>query len=374
MRTIFFLVRKEFIQIFRNKGILPLIFLMPVVQLLVLSYAADFEIKNVKILWVDQDQSHKSRELFRKLDASDYFMISSVSTDASTVDESLDKSLVDLAITIPEGFQEGIQKERYASIQLVANAIDGTKAGLGTFYFSQILRSFNADLNTDLYTKNPRGSSGFKRIEDTHSFWFNPYLNYKTFMVPGILVLLVTMIGVFISSMNIVREKELGTIEQLNVTPIKKHQFILGKLIPLWILGLVEFTIGLVVARLVFGIPIVGSLVLLYSFTAMYLIMVLGLGMFVSTVTDTQQQAMFISWFFLVIFILMSGVFTPIENMPDWAQQITLINPVRYFIEVIRMVMLKGSALADIQFQFLVVTGYAILINALAIWRYRKVA
>jgi ABC-2 type transport system permease protein len=180
------------------------------------------------------------------------------------------------------------------------------------------------------------------------------------------------MIGAFISAMNVVREKELGTIEQINVTPIRKYQFILGKMIPLWLLGLLLFTIGLIVARLLFSVPILGSVGLLYSFAALYLVLVLGFGMFISTVTDTQQQAMFVSWFFLVVFMLMSGLFTPIENMPLWAQKLTWVNPIKYFMEVIRMVMLKGAGIQEISTQILVVTVFAFVMNFLAVWRYRK--
>ncbi len=193
-------------------------------------------------------------------------------------------------------------------------------------------------------------------------------------MVPGILVLLVTMIGVFLSAMNIVREKEIGTAEQLNVTPIRKSHFIIGKLAPFWILGIFEFTLGLIIAKFVFDVPFVGSLVLVYAFAAIYIIMILGMGLFISTITNTQQQAMFIAWFFLVVFILMGGLFTPIESMPDWAQTITLFNPIRYFIEVIRMVLLKGSGFFDVKFHFVVVILYAFIINGLATWNYRKTA
>ncbi len=374
MRTIRFLVQKEFLQIFRNKGILPVILVVPVVQLLILSYAADFEVKNLKVFWVDQDHSEISRSLRQKISSSRYFTITEFSQGVGQGDVALDQGTVDLVLTIPPHFEQEIIKTRSSDAQLIMNAIDGTKAGLGSYYLSQIINQFNVELAPEIGMRLGSDGVQIKRIDTEYSFWFNPVLNYKTFMVPGILVLLVTMIGVFISSMNIVREKELGTIEQLNVTPIKKHQFILGKLIPLWILGLVEFTIGLLVAKFVFNVPMLGSLPLLYLFTGVYLVMVLGLGMFISTLTDTQQQAMFISWFFLVIFILMSGVFTPIENMPGWAQKITLFNPVRYFIEVVRMVMLKGAAVDQISTQFLVVGVYALVINALAVWRYKKVA
>jgi ABC-2 type transport system permease protein len=191
-------------------------------------------------------------------------------------------------------------------------------------------------------------------------------------MVPGILVLLVTMVTLFLSGMNIVREKEIGTLEQINVTPIKKHQFIIGKLLPFWILGMSILTIGLFIAKLVFNTPMVGSLLLLYSFTSIYILLVLGIGLFISNFTDTQQQAMFIAWFFMVIFILMSGLFTPIESMPKWAQAITEFNPVKYFVEVMRMVMLKGSTFMDILPQFAKTLVYALIINSLAVWRYQK--
>jgi ABC-2 type transport system permease protein len=180
------------------------------------------------------------------------------------------------------------------------------------------------------------------------------------------------MVTLFLSGMNIVREKEIGTLEQINVTPIKKHQFIIGKLLPFWILGMSILTIGLFIAKLVFNTPMVGSLLLLYGFTSIYILLVLGIGLFISNFTDTQQQAMFIAWFFMVIFILMSGLFTPIESMPKWAQAITEFNPVKYFVEVMRMVMLKGSTFMDILPQFAKTLVYALIINSLAVWRYRK--
>lgn len=191
-------------------------------------------------------------------------------------------------------------------------------------------------------------------------------------MVPGILVMLVTMIGMFLSAMNIVKEKEIGTIEQLNVTPIKKYQFVIGKLLPFWVIGLFEMGFGLVVGKVVFDIPIEGSLWLIFAFSAVYLLLVLGIGLLVSTMTDTQQQAMFISWFFLVIFILMSGLFTPIESMPTWAQRITYLNPIAYFVDFMRSVMLKGSGFAAVQQHFMILGGYALAINILAILNYRK--
>lgn len=375
MRTILFLMKKEFLQLLRNKAILPILFVMPIVQLLILSFAADFEIKNLKYYWVDQDQSTSSQRLQQKIAASPYFSLAGTTFDLAVAEEALATNETDIILVIPAGLESDAIRENQAKIQLLVNAINGTTAGLSSYYLQSILLDYNQEWIQDygLRIKSPdQVTKANHRITVEYSFWFNPTLNYKTFMVPGILVLLVTMIGGFISAMNIVREKELGTIEQLNVTPIKKYQFILGKLAPLWIIGLIELSLGLLVAKIVFNIPILGSLWTLYAFAGLYLIMILGMGMFISTMTETQQQAMFITWFFLVIFILMSGLFTPIENMPDWAQKITLVNPIRYFIEVVRLLLLKGATFLDLTRQFLIVALYAVIINALAVWRYRK--
>ena len=193
-------------------------------------------------------------------------------------------------------------------------------------------------------------------------------------MAPGILAILVTLVGMFLAGMNLVREKEIGTIEQLNVTPIKKYQFIIGKLVPFWLIGLFDLAFGLVIAKLFFNLPMVGSLFLLFGFASVYLIGVLGLGLFISTVSDTQQQVMFVSYFFLIIFILMGGIFTPVESMPNWAQEVNRINPIFYFMRIMRMVVLKGSDFFDLIKEFISLVVLGITFLSLAIWRYRKTA
>jgi ABC-2 type transport system permease protein len=202
--------------------------------------------------------------------------------------------------------------------------------------------------------------------------WYNPDLDYVTFMVPGILVVLVSMIGLFLSGMNIVREQEIGTIEQLNVTPIKKIHFITGKIVPFWVIGMIDLVIGLLLARYGFHIPFLGSLTLILMVAGLYLIVIQALGLFISTVTGTQQQGMFIAWFIIVVFILMGGLFTPIESMPGWAQDLTLANPVAWFIKVMRMVLLKGAGWQEIQHMVWVLTGMGILFYGVAINRYKK--
>jgi ABC-2 type transport system permease protein len=347
--------------------------IMPLIQLLILSYAVDYEIKNIRLMFVDQDRSHFSNLLFSQLQGSPYFTITDLSGKLSDAHEAIERGYCDIAVVVEPDFEKTLYRTGEANVQIIANAIDGTKASLGTSYASSIVRSYSLMLNKQYgWNIQPNSMSSIKQIIINYSYWFNPDLNYKAFMVPGILVLLVTLIGAFMASMNIVMEKELGTIEQINVTPIKKHHFIIGKTLPFWIIGLMEFGFGLLLGKLVFDIPIVGNLFTLFCFAGTYLFAILGLGLLISTLANTQQQAMFISWFFLVLFILLGGLFSPIENMPDWAQIITRFNPLRYFIEVNRMVLLKGSGFRDLAGHFAIMFVFIIVINGLAIFRYRK--
>lgn len=371
MKTIGYIVQKEFRQIFRNKAMLPIIFAMPLIQLIILANAATFEIKNIKFSYIDNDRTSVSRELIEKFNASTFFnVITDFPSEALASSAMLDGT-VDVALEIPQYFERDLLKGGHAGLAVTINAIDGAAAGVQNVYITQIVQSFNKKIQIGLMP--PSDLTGTqKNILTIPSFWYNETLNYKTFMVPGILVLLVTMITLFLSGMNIVREKEIGTLEQINVTPIKKSQFIIGKLFPFWILGMVLLTIGLIIAKLIFNVPMVGSLGLMYLYTSIYILVVLGIGLFISNFTDTQQQAMFIAWFFMVIFILMSGLFTPIESMPEWAQVITEFNPIKYFVEVMRMVMLKGSGFIDILPQLLKTILYALVMNGLAVWSYKK--
>jgi len=373
MKTILFIIQKEFKQIFRNKGMLPVIFVLPLVQLLILSNAASFEIKNIKFSYVDNDHSTASRELISKFEASKYFNVIESFSSKKEADSQMQTGTVDVILEIPNHFERDLITEKATNLSVSINAIDGAAAGVESVYILQIINGFNQKIQTQLSQYNDANEVQPLNIVTIPSFWYNNTLNYKTFMVPGILVLLVTMLTLFLSSMNIVREKEIGTLEQINVTPIQKYQFIIGKLFPFWVLGLLILTVGLTIAKVVFNVPILGNIGLIYFFTSVYLLVILGIGLIISNHSDTQQQAMFVAWFFTVIFILMSGLFTPIESMPQWAQNITLLNPIRYFVEIIRMVMLKGATFSDISKPFFMIVGYAFALNGIAIWSYKKV-
>ena len=370
MRTILFLLDKEFRQIFRNKTLLPIIFFVPVVQLLILPLAANYEVRNINLVIVDRDHSGFARDLINKITASGYFQLSAVEESYNRALDFIESDRADLVLVIPSGFEDQLVAENAQTLFVAVNAINGVKAGLGAAYLSTIIRDYN-----QIVTLTIHGPTGFNQspfIEVVPANWYNPHMRYQLFMVPGILAVLVTMIGGYLSSLNIVKEKEVGTIEQINVTPIRKLHFILGKLIPFWILGLVVFTLGLLAAWSVYGILPAGSLLLLYFFVSIYLIAVLGLGLLISTYAETQQQAMFISFFFVMIFILMRGFFTPVESMPAWAQVISKLNPVTYFIEVMRMVVLKGSGFRNILPHIGAVILFAIFLNTWAVLNYRK--
>ena len=370
MRIILIILRKEFIQVFRNKAMLPIIFVIPIVQLLILAYAVTFEIKNINLDIVDQDNSPVSRELISKFSGSTFFTIHNYYIDYNEATTDFKRGKAHQVLVIPPHFERDLYKENKAKLQLVTNAIDGSAAALMNAYGISIILDYNKDLLLEKFGNefltNP--------INVSYSYWFNPELNYITYMVPGILVLLVTMIGIFLSGMNVVREKEIGTIEQINVSPIKKYQFIIGKLLPFWFIALFELAFGLLCARIVFNIPILGSVGLIFGVASVYLLAVMGIGLFLATVSNTQQQSMFLSWFFMVIFILMSGLFTPVENMPVWAQHLNTINPIAYFIRIMRMIMLKGSVFQDILKPFAAITVYAAIMLSLAVWRYKKVS
>lgn len=371
MRTIRLLLEKEFRQIFRNKALLPMIFAMPLIQLIILPLAADFEVKNILISVVDHDHSTYSQKLISTITSSGYFKLAGYTPSYPDAIQLVESDKADLVLEIPAGFEKNLVRENEQKLFIAINAINGVKAGLGGAYLNKIIANFNTDIRLQLI--QPSRSNVIPVIDVVSSNWYNPFMNYKFFIVPGILAILVTMIGGYMCALNIVKEKEMGTIEQINVTPIKKIHFILGKLIPFWIIGIFVFTIGLVVvARLIYGIVPMGNIVLLYSFLSVYLVALLGFGLLISTYSDTQQQAISVAFFFVMIFILMSGLFTSLDSMPGWAKVIAQFNPVTYFIEVMRMIVLKGSGFKDIKYHFIIVTLFAFALNGWAIINYKK--
>ncbi|MFH2142644.1 MAG: ABC transporter permease [Bacteroidota bacterium] len=369
MRTIIFILRKEFLQIFRNRTMIPLIFVLPVFQLVILVHAATMEMRNIKMSVVDNDLSETSHKLISKFSNSPFFEINYADINIEHAEDLIKNNKCDVILHIPEGFERDLIRENKAHVQFRINAINSTVAGLINAYSNNIILMFNQEMVSDFYKTPARVQTG---ISVSNRYWFNPELKFKIYMLPGILVILVTIIGAFLTALNIIREKETGTIEQINVTPIKKYQFILGKLIPFWIIAMFELSIGLLVGYVFFDLPVNGSLFTLFLFTSVYLILAMGIGLFLAAISQTQQQVMFMIFFFLLVFIMMAGIFTPVGSMPEWAQKVNIINPFAYFIKANRMILLKGSSFSDVFNEFISLAVYGMIMFSLAIWRYRK--
>lgn len=370
MRNIPNIVKKELLQIFRNKQLLPLMTIIPIVQIIVLSLAASYDIYNLKIAVWDMDRSNFSHKLQQKYVGSGFFELKSVINSQKEADDLLMKNKVDLILVVPQSFEKDIIQKSKTDVQIQINAMNNVKAGITNNYAVGVVNDFARELKEELKLK-PQILSESK-INPVVNYWFNPTLNYKTIMVPGIIAEILSLIVMLLSALNIVREREIGTIEQLNVTPIKKHEFVLGKLIPFWIIGHFIFWIGILAGKIFYNIPIEGNLLLLELFVAVYLTVPLGFGLLISNLVDTQQQALFTCFFFIIIFILMCGLFTPLETMPKWAQWINVLNPIRYLVEVNRLILLKGSGINVIYPFVLAMLGYGIIINAVAIKTYKK--
>ncbi|MGE5419030.1 MAG: ABC transporter permease [Chloroflexota bacterium] len=372
MRTILFLIRKEFLQIFRNKFISKAIFAVPLVQMLILVPAVTFELKNVIITVIDRDMTPESRSLISKLDGSEFFNVKYHALSEKEANNMLHGNKSSVILEIPSGFGKDIMNGETTGIMASIDAVNASNAEITWAYLGGVIRDYNLEI--------PGGNAALNagsmpvRVGITNRFWFNENLNYKFFMLPGILVILVTAIGFLLAGLNMVREKEIGTIEQINVTPVRKYQFIAAKMIPFLLIGLVDLALGLSIGKLAFNIPFEGSILIMFLCASIFLVSVLALALFISTFSSTQQQYMFVAFFFMIVFILMSGIFTPMESMPQWAQDFDLINPVAYLIKINRMVMLKGSGLADISHEVYSLVLIAVVFSSLAVWRYRKTA
>lgn len=370
LRITGFIIEKEFRQIFRNRFMLPFIFIMPLFQLLILVHAATFDMKEIRMVVIDNDLSPISRRLSAKFSGSPFFTIVQQEFSYKGGEDLLKRNRADVVLNIPVDFEKKLLKENAQPLQLNINAINGTAAGLIYYYSQSVINTFQKEILIETF-----GSEIEKQLFKAEAEvikWYNPRNDYKIYMFAGILVILVTVIGMFLTALNIVREKESGTIEQINVTPVKKYQFLAGKMIPFWIIGMFEIGFGLTIGKILFDLPTQGSIALLFFCGGIYLLVVLGMGLFLASISGRQQQIMFMTWFFMLVFILMSGLFTPIESMPDWAQKVNLINPFAYFIRILRMILMKGSGWNDISPDLYSLMVYAVLILSLATATYSK--
>jgi ABC-2 type transport system permease protein len=379
MSPVLLLVWKEYLQVVRDRATLFQIVAIPIIQLLVLANAATFEVRQTRLYVVDEDHSEVSRGLVTRMAASGYFRVVGASSSAERADEAMLSRRAQMVLRVPPRFERELVRTGTAPVQLVMNAEEGAAAAIVRSYAARIVQDYAAELGTRLRPlpaplADPREAPrpGTSRVEVRARGWYNPELDYRAFMVPGILAALVTIIGTLMTAQNIAREKELGTIEQLNVTPLSRWQFIAGKLLPYWLAALLELAFGLLVAWAVFRIPMRGSLLLVFAVAAVYLVAALGVGLWISTLAETQQQAMFVTFFVLVIYLLMSGLYTPVESMPHALQVAAEFNPVKHFVQIMREVLVKGAGLEAIRRPFAVLVVYAAAVLALAVRQYSK--
>jgi ABC-2 type transport system permease protein len=373
MRALRFLLRKEFLQIRRDHVILGMLFGTPVVQLLLLANAATFEVKRARLYVVDHDRSTMSRGAVDRLAASGRFVPAGASPSVALADEAMLDRRADAILVLPAGFERDLVRDRRAPVQLILNAEDGASAGVIRSYAGRILDVYARELATGMVPAPPQSPHrGQPVIEVRQRGWYNAELDYRDYMIPGILVVLVTMVGTLLTAMNIVREKESGTLDQLNVTPVSRSTFIAAKLIPLWSLALLDLGIGLAIAHVVFGVPVRGSLLIVFGAAAIYLVGALGIGLWISTVAETQQQAMFVTFSIMMIYLLMSGLFTPVRGMPEWAQWIAQASPVMHFTHLMRAVLLKGAGVSDVLRELAMLAGIGAAVLTLAVRQYRK--
>jgi len=360
-RALYGLIYKEFIQVFRDRNMLMLIFAMPVIQLIIFGYAANTEVSRINLDVYDYSRSVESRELINAFSAGEYFVPQTGDPSLLEVERRFQDGSAEMALIIPEDFSRQLSVTGHPTIGLVADGANSNTAGIGLGYAARITNQYAADrLDAD------------RPLSIRTDLLYNPEAESVYFMVPGIVAALLTMVTVMLTSMAIVRERERGTLEQLMVTPISRFTLLLGKLIPFAVLGFVEMIIALTVGILWFGVPFAGSVGLLFALSGLFLLSALGMGLFFSTVTSTQQQAMFFAWFFSIFALLTSGLFTPVSNMPVWMQYLTYLNPMRFFLEIARGIMMCGAGIAELLKEIYVLLVYGVVIFGISVLRFTK--
>ncbi len=372
MKKIWHLVRKELFQVARDPNMLRVIFVVPMIQLLVLGYAITTDIKNLDILICDQDGSAISRDLIKRFSHTEYFTQVNLPCAVGDVEKHLFAGHAVIALVIPRHFGKDLETMRQPEIQILLDGQNSNTSAVALGYCNRILLQFMQDYMANISERNSAFTRSVRWIEPVSRAWYNPELKSVYYMIPGIISILLTIITMLLTSLAIVKEKEIGTLEQLMVTPLTSAQIIAGKTIPFAILGFIEMSVAMTFGVLWFKVPIMGSLPVLGLLAATFILTTLGLGIFISTMVSTQQQALFLSWFFLVTFILLSGFFYPIENMPRWCQIITYADPLRYFIEILRELFLKGAGLNVLWPEMLSLLAFGGIIFTLATLRFHK--
>lgn len=370
MRTLKYLVEKEFKHMWRNPIIPYMIVFFPILVLLIFPWAISFEVKNIKINIVDRSKSSYSQRLINKVDASAYFILNDITDSYESSLRDMDNAHCDVILVIPASFDKDLAKEKKTSVSIVANAVNTTQGLLGNSYLTEIISDFSTDLRYEIMPILKVQKA--QNLEVLPQYWYNVTLDYKMFMLPAFIVLMITLICGILPSLNIVMEKETGTIQQMNVTPVSKFNFIISKVIPYWIIGVIILTISIIVTWIIYGLFPSGSLIALYVASIIFIFGITALGIVISNYSQTIQQSMLLTMFFILIIILLSGIFTPISSMPLWAQGIAYVNPLTHLIGIMRLIYLKGNSFMDLLPQMGVLIVFMFVFNGWAVLSYKK--
>jgi len=393
-----YLLEKEFKQFFRNAFLPRLVIVFPIMIMLVVPWITSMDIKDIKIVIVDLDRSSYSEQLIHDIDASSYFLLQDVIGNYDDALKKIEYGYADAIMEIPSGFEKNLVTKGSTPVQLSINTVNGTRGVLGGSYLGSILAGFSqkiaaksavlpqsigAESSVEYTTASsstatlatpsaPLQMTAVPNIQLITQNRYNPLLDYKLYMIPALMVIILIVMCGFLPALNIVGEKERGTIEQMNVTPVSKFTFIIAKLIPYWVMGILILSICMVVAYFVYGLYPKGNILIVYLFSFLFIFGISGFGLVVSNNSNTMQQAMFVMFFFVIIFQLMSGLLTPIRSMPEWAQWITVFTPPRYFIQMMRLMYLKGGSFSDLSTELFALIGFLIFFGLWAVISYRK--
>ena len=355
-----YLIQKEFLQIRRNSFLPRLIILFPIMMMCVMPWVMNQEVKNIRVDVVDNDRSTLSRQLVHSIEASNCFIFNGQKPTYEAALKDIEKMDADVVMVIPQHFSSDIIKKRNPQVLIAANAVNGTKGSIGTSYLSQII------------TIKVSPSVEIIQSEVSALFLYNKHLNYKVFMIPALFAIVMMLMCGFLPTLNIVGEKEAGTIEQINVTPVPKWAFILAKLIPYWIIALFVIVVCLVLSWLIYDITCQGPLWLVFALAMLLALFWSSFGLVISNYSDTMQQAIFVMWFFVVCMLLLSGLFTPARSMPHAAYLTTYINPMHYFVDAIRTVFVRGGGLNNVAHQIVALLAIGMIMGAWAVRSYKK--
>ena len=373
MKIIQQIIIKEFLQLKRDKRLFGIVFLAPIIQLLFLGYAANLDLDNIRISVLDYNKSVTSRNFIESFESSGYFTVYSYSQNYNQINDEINHGKILLAIIIPDDFEKKIERKETTSLQLIFDGSDGNKTSIALGYVQRIISKFSKEIIMNVSDKSGRKISVIGSVQPEIRVWYNPELKTRNFMIPSIAGLILLVITTILMAMAIVKEREIGTLEQIIVTPIKPYQLIIGKIIPFAILGFIDILLVNAVMVFWFGIVIEGNFIFLLFASLLFVLSTLGLGLFISTISKTQQQAMMVAQFGLMLpMIYLSGFAFPIESMPQWIQYITYLIPLRYFITILRGIILKGSGLMDLLPETIILFLIGVIILLLSALRFKK--